>query len=252
MLKTLFVILKNSRNSISLDSDLSSDLKLGINNKIKSSRVYSSTVADNCMINKASVFSSQIGNAVKLHPEVIMFSGKIADHVYIGAKTAISNSSIDRYTYLAGNNRIFNTNMGAFCSVAENVCIGHAEHPYHYFSTSPVFYKKDNPFETAKFFQKEINEFCTTTIGNDVWIGFNAYLRSGITIGNGCIIGTGAVVTKSVEPYTIVAGVPARTIKKRFDQAMILKLQQDEWWNLNEEDLIQYAKENFFEETRTV
>lgn len=250
--KTFFVILKNLKSSISLGSDISPDCIIGNSNKIKSSRIYNSTINNNCTINKASAFSSNLGNYVKVYPEVILFSGKISDYVYIGVKTAISQTSIHRYTYLAGNNRIFNTNIGAFCSIAENVCIGHAEHPYHQFSTSPVFYKTDNPLETTKFVQQEIDEFKTTIIGNDVWIGYNAYIRSGVTIGDGCIIGAGAIVTKNIEPYCVVAGVPARVIKKRFDEATILKLQQDQWWDLDDEKLLEYSKQNFIRKTRSV
>lgn len=249
-LKTFFVILKNFKNSISLNSDISSDCIIGNSNKIKSSRIYNSTINNNCTINEASIFSSNIGSHVKIHTQAILFSGKILDHVYIGAKTAISNSTIDRYTYLTGNNRIFNTNIGAFCSIAENACIGHAEHPYHQFSTSPIFYKKDNPFEINKFFQQKIDEFQTTTIGNDVWIGYNAYIKSGVIVGDGCIIGAGAIVTKNIESYSIVVGIPARIIKKRFNETTISKLKHDQWWNLNDDELLQYSKKNFIKETK--
>lgn len=247
LIKTLLVIFKNRNNSISLNSDISTDIELGKSNKIINATIYNSAIGKNCVIKGASVFSSQLADAVKLNPETVLFSAKLANYIVAGNRIAISNSTIDRYTYLAGNNRIFNTTIGAFCSVAENVCIGHAEHPYQHFSTSPIFYKKDNPFGTNKFLQQEVNEFTNTTIGNDVWIGYNAYIRAGITIGNGCIIGAGAVVTKNIEPYTIVAGVPAKKIKDRFNAEKIFKLEQDKWWNLNDEDLIRYAKENFLD-----
>jgi virginiamycin A acetyltransferase len=68
-------------------------------------------------------------------------------------------------------------------------------------------------------------------VGNDVWIGYEAVILSGVKIGNGAIIGTRAVVTKDVPPYTIVGGIPARPIKKRFDEETIEALQKIEWWN---------------------
>ena len=68
-------------------------------------------------------------------------------------------------------------------------------------------------------------------LGNDVWIGYEAVIMQGVTIGDGAIIATRAVVTKDVEPYTIVGGVPARTIKKRFDDALIDRLRSLAWWN---------------------
>lgn len=70
-----------------------------------------------------------------------------------------------------------------------------------------------------------------TIIGNDVWIGYNATIMPGVTIGDGAIIATGSVVTKDVEPYTIVGGNPAKEIKKRFSDEQISKLLELQWWN---------------------
>lgn len=70
-----------------------------------------------------------------------------------------------------------------------------------------------------------------SVIGNDVWIGFEAVILSGVTIGDGAIIGTRAVVTKDVPPYTIVGGIPAKPIKKRFSEDVISKLLKIQWWN---------------------
>ncbi len=71
-------------------------------------------------------------------------------------------------------------------------------------------------------------------IGNDVWIGFEAIILSGVTIGDGAIIGTRAVVTKDVPPYTIVGGVPAKPIRKRFSDYVISELLKLQWWNWSE------------------
>lgn len=76
-------------------------------------------------------------------------------------------------------------------------------------------------------------------IGNDVWIGYEAVILSGVTIGDGAVIGSRAVVTKDVEPYTIVGGVPAKAIRKRFDEQTIEKLEKIGWWNWNEEQIRQ-------------
>ena len=72
-------------------------------------------------------------------------------------------------------------------------------------------------------------------IGNDVWIGYEALIMSGVTIGDGAIIGARAVVTKDVPPYTIVAGVPAKTIRRRFNDEVIETLQSAQWWNWEKE-----------------
>jgi len=77
-------------------------------------------------------------------------------------------------------------------------------------------------------------------VGNDVWIGYEAVILSGVHIGDGAIIGARAVVTRDVSPYTVVGGVPAKEIKKRFDEETIRKLQQIEWWNWPNENIRQF------------
>ena len=69
-------------------------------------------------------------------------------------------------------------------------------------------------------------------IGNDVWIGYESVIMSGVHIGDGAIIGTRSIVTKDVEPYTIVAGSPAKPIRKRFDDDVIKRLQKIKWWDM--------------------
>ncbi len=76
-------------------------------------------------------------------------------------------------------------------------------------------------------------------IGNDVWIGYEAVILSGVTIGDGAVIGSRAVVTKDVEPYTIVGGVPEKPIRKRFDEQTIEKLEKIGWWDWSEEQIRQ-------------
>jgi virginiamycin A acetyltransferase len=72
-------------------------------------------------------------------------------------------------------------------------------------------------------------------IGNDVWIGYEAIIMAGVTVGNGAIIGTRALVTKDVPPYTIVGGIPAKPIRKRFSEQIISSLLEIEWWNWSKE-----------------
>ena len=74
-------------------------------------------------------------------------------------------------------------------------------------------------------------------IGNDVWIGYEAVILSGVTIGDGAVIGCRAVVTKDIPPYTIVGGVPAKPIRKRFDEETIKELQKIKWWDWPEEKI---------------
>ena len=108
-------------------------------------------------------------------------------------------------------------------------------------SMSPVFYKGRDSVK-AKFSEHKREKVKRTIIGNDVWIGERAIIKEGITIGTGAVIGMGSIVTKDVEPYAIVAGCPAKVLRKRFNDDVIDNLLSSEWWNFNENKLKEYAK----------
>jgi len=122
--------------------------------------------------------------------------------------------------------------------------IGGGQHPIYFVSSSPLFYSDNNVFN--KYFHKaQFQEYLQTSIGNDVWIGANAFIRGGLTIGHGAIIGAHAVVTKDVEPYSIVVGNPARVIKMRFNEEIISKLLKIRWWDWTDVELSRSG--SFFE-----
>lgn len=151
------------------------------------------------------------------------------------------NVTMDRYSFCGYNCEISNCQIGSFCSIANGVIIGGGMHPVSWVSTSPVFYEGRDSVKT-KFSTKKRAPVKTTIIGHDVWIGQNVLVKQGVTIGIGSIVGMGSVVTKDVEPYTIVAGNPARVIRKRFDNKIINNLLKSEWWNFNNDKLKKYSK----------
>lgn len=123
--------------------------------------------------------------------------------------------------------------VGKFCSIACGVkfLFTSANHTMHSISTYPfpIFFEEwglDVTNITSAWDNKG-----DIVIGNDVWIGYEAIVLSGVTIGDGAIIGTRAVVTKDVPPYTIVGGIPAKPIRKRFSDEVISKLLELQWWN---------------------
>lgn len=159
--------------------------------------------------------------------------------IYSG--TEFYNSSIDKYSYVGYDCEIHNCEIGKFCSIANNLIAGGAQHPMKWVSTSPVFYdaKGGTRYKLGNNIPPKDKRIF---IENDVWIGSRVIIMQGVKIRNGAIIGAGSVVTKDVPPYAVVAGVPAKIIKYRFPDDIIEKLQKSEWWNLPDEKLKELNK----------
>lgn len=134
------------------------------------------------------------------------------------------------YQYPINNDKL---KIGKFCSIAcgAKFIFTSANHTLRSLSTYtfPIFFEEWGL--DVKDIKAAWDNKGDITIGNDVWIGFEAVILSGVHIGDGAIIGTRAVVTKDVPPYTIVGGVPAKEIRKRFDDATIEKLRALNWWD---------------------
>ncbi len=143
----------------------------------------------------------------------------------------INNTTIDDFVYVSDNTLINNARIGKFCSIGPNVLIAPGKHPTHYISTFPAFFSAKNQCQISFCKQSSFLETENVTIGNDVWIGANAIVLDGSTIGDGAIIAAGSVVTKDVPPYAIVGGVPAQIIRYRFNQKTIDSLLRLSWWN---------------------
>lgn len=158
--------------------------------------------------------------------------------VYRGAK--IKGAKIGAYTYISANTDVENAEIGRFCSIADYCRIGMGGHSLGYLSTSPVFTQITNALQ-EKWIKKDIlghkSDEERVYIGNDVWIGSHAMVLGGVRVGDGAVIGAGAVVVKDVPPYAVVGGVPARVIRYRFEQRIIDRLVALKWWNSSEEKL---------------
>jgi acetyltransferase-like isoleucine patch superfamily enzyme len=158
-----------------------------------------------------------------------------------GAQSSITSSYIGYGSYIAQNTKIAKTTIGRYSSIGPNVNCIFGRHPSHTFvSTHPSFFAIKTPVDFTYAKEQLFAEFpepldpkenYTTKIGNDVWIGANVTLLEGIEIGDGAIVAANALVSKNVAPYTIVGGVPAKVIKKRFSDDEIEFLSALEWWN---------------------
>lgn len=133
------------------------------------------------------------------------------------------------YQYPCNNDKL---SIGKFCSVANGAkfIFNGANHTLKSLSTYPFPVMANEwgfDFNVVQAWDNKGD----ITIGNDVWLGYDTVIMAGVTIGDGAIIGTRAVVTKDVEPYTIVGGIPAKTIRKRFDDETIEFLLKLKWWD---------------------
>ena len=153
----------------------------------------------------------------------------------------IVNVKLGKYSYIGNNCTVVNASIGSFCSIADYCNIGGARHLIEWASTSPVFHRGRNILG-KNFSNHSLKEQERILIGNDVWIGSMCLIKEGVQIGNGAVIGMGSVVTKNVDPYTIVAGNPARPIRKRFEQEVIQKIEATHWWDLKDSDLKEVSK----------
>lgn len=154
---------------------------------------------------------------------ILKFDVRVAENASIKNTEIGSLSSIGRYT------KITHSIIGKYCAISWDVTINAISHPNNHISISAFPYVPS----VGNFVEKRIQKYSLVNIKNDVWIGANSVIMPGINIGNGAIIGAGAVVTKDVPDYAIVAGVPAKLIKYRFDKDKRERLLNCEWWNLD-------------------
>jgi acetyltransferase-like isoleucine patch superfamily enzyme len=132
---------------------------------------------------------------------------------------------VGQFSYVNSFSQIRHAKIGRYASIADGVILSPNMHPARWFSTHPRLVRQSSTPDTEAVGDRRV------FIGNDVWIGARAIVMGGITIGNGAIIAAGAVVTKAVEPYQIVAGVPAKVIGYRFSETIIERLEKVQWYN---------------------
>lgn len=174
------------------------------------------------------------GDKFEVLPETVIEPNVMIAHNSLPAMGAFSYS----WSYLPPLCKI-----GRYTSIASNLHFFDDQHPYHRFTTSSTYHPNfilskqllkysnggDNCF---KIVPKQVIPNMVT-LENDIWIGMNVTLKQGITVGTGAIIAMGATVTKDVEPYTIVGGVPTKFIKHRFPMDIIAEMMKIQWWKYN-------------------
>jgi hypothetical protein len=157
----------------------------------------------------------------------------------IGARTSFVESALGDYSYIVNDGDVIYTTIGKFCSIAAMVRINPGNHPMQRASQSHFTYRAAAYFEgeadEAAFFDWRRSH--PVAIGHDVWIGHGAIILPGRRIGTGAVVAAGAIVTRDVAPYTIVAGNPARVVRRRFSEAVEARLMRIAWWDWDHERL---------------
>lgn len=181
------------------------------------------------------------------------FSNTYLGNNMVDSGTLLMKCVIGQCTYLSFDCVIQKTKIGKYCSIGPRVCTGFSTHPTKkWVTTHPAFYMNIKPSLGYSFHEnniplfnpyKEVSPGFLCEIGNDVWIGADVKIMDGVKIGNGAIVAAGSVVIKDVEPYSIVAGIPAKLIRYRFDDIQIDFLEQFKWWDKP----INWIKENYLD-----
>lgn len=158
----------------------------------------------------------------------------------IGSGSQVVGTRMGKYSYCGYDCKLLYTEIGNFCSIADNVVIGGAGHPIERVSSSPCFHQGKNILNT-NFSKEPYTSFKKTKIGNDVWIAEGCKIKAGISVGNGAVIAMGSVVTKNIPAYEVWGGVPARCIKKRFSLEIAEQIEKVQWWDWEDKKIHQYA-----------
>ena len=166
----------------------------------------------------------------------------LEEGVKIGNGSRIGSCKISRYSYIGTNSQFERTTIGSFCSIGSEVICGLGKHPLNFISTYPGFYT--NKASGAEWFgyNHDVIEHQSILIGSDVWIGTRSIILDGVKIGDGAVIGAGSIVTKDIPAHAVVAGVPAKIIRYRFDEALSKKILNSKWWELPKSTLMTAAR----------
>lgn len=169
----------------------------------------------------------------KIHTTAELKSCRLGRHVVIGERVILREVSVGDYSYFERHGEGIYATIGKFCSIAANVRINALDHPVERVTTHKISYRPNEYFKFHGVDQafRERRRQKHVTIGNDVWIGHGAVILPGVSVGDGAVLGANAVVTRDVGGYEIVAGVPAKRLRRRFSPEIAAHLIAMAWWD---------------------
>ncbi|MBS0517799.1 MAG: chloramphenicol acetyltransferase [Proteobacteria bacterium] len=174
-----------------------------------------------------------MGYDTHVHPTAVVRDTRLGSYVDIGERVTLDEVVMGDFSYIARDAMVIYTTIGKFCSIAAATRINPGNHPMwratqHHFTYRSKRYGMADA-DDADFFQWRRDAH--VSIGHDVWIGHGAVVLAGVPVGTGAVIAAGAVVSKPVDPYTIVGGIPARVIKRRHPEQVAERLMALAWWD---------------------
>lgn len=203
--------------------------------------VHDTAQVKNSQLGKVKIFRNAVVNdcmmadGCSIGDDTTIERSKFENNVAINRRSYVNDSVIGKYSYAGINLTMNYTRLGRFCSLGRNVDVGGFDHDYHKVTTMPEFRINQLLNGGGKIPQVLKHELCE--IGNDVWIAAGAQVLHKVKIGNGAVIGGGAVVTHDVPPYAIAVGIPAKIIGYRCAPEFIERLEKIQWWNWSDDVL---------------
>lgn len=174
-----------------------------------------------------------------IHPDCQIADSALGAYVEIGKGSRVTHSVVGDYSYCDRFADIANAQIGKFANIAAFTRIGASDHPLHTASCHHFLYRSgdywDDAVQDDAFFAHRRSRI--THIGHDTWIGAGAMVKPDVTLGHGAVVAAGAVVTTDVDPYTIVAGIPAKPLRLRQPREIADRLIALAWWDWPHEAL---------------